>query len=177
MRQPSPMVRNGCGLGEAQQLHALVARLHRHRDFRDQRHAIAVRDHLHDGGETGGTQLAQAAATRVAAKGERLIAQAMAFLEQDQPPRVDVVGGDAGAARQVVAGWRRQQERIVEQRQRLDFGDGRRQRDHHDIERAADQFLDQKAGLGFAQFQFEIGMALLQHRQADAAAHRARPTG
>ena len=104
-------MRNGSGSREAQQLDALVARLDRHRDFRDQRHAIAVRHHLHHRGQAGGAEFAQRAAGRVAAEGERLIAQAMALLQQDQPARIDIVGGDAGAARQIVAGRRREQER------------------------------------------------------------------
>ena len=48
-----------CGrlrLGEAQQLHARVARFGIDRDLRQQRHAVAVRHHLHHGGKRGGAE-------------------------------------------------------------------------------------------------------------------------
>ena len=65
-RQASRCVRAGCRLGEAQQLHALVARFDVDRDFRQQRHAIAVRHHLHHRRQRGGAEPAGASRRVVA---------------------------------------------------------------------------------------------------------------
>ena len=60
------------------------------RDLRDERHAIAVGDHLHDGRKARRTEPQRGLAARTATIGERLVAQAMALLEQDQPRPVDL---------------------------------------------------------------------------------------
>ena len=60
------MVRAGSRRGKAQQLDAAVAHFHFGRDFRQQRHAVAVGDHLHDGRERSGAEAAGASLLAVA---------------------------------------------------------------------------------------------------------------
>ena len=90
-RQASPMRARRLRRAEAQQLHALVAHLDIHRDLRQQRHAVAVRHHLHHGGERGRAETCRRIAPRLRrAERQRLVAQAVAFLQQDQPALIDV---------------------------------------------------------------------------------------
>ena len=58
-----------------------------------------------------------------------------------------------------------EQERIVEQRGRLDLALVERQRQQHRVERAANELIGQDAGLRLAQFDAQVGKALLQRRQ------------
>jgi hypothetical protein len=58
------------------------------RFFPSRRDALAVRDHLHHGGEARRRRFLEGFAAGGAAQRERLIAQAMAVLQQDQPARV-----------------------------------------------------------------------------------------
>src|SRR2546427_756882 len=77
---------------EAQELHPFIAPLDIDGDLRDQCHTVTVCDHLHDGGQAGGAEAERRLAPRRRAIGERLVAQAMAFLEQDQALLVDLSG-------------------------------------------------------------------------------------
>ena len=165
-RHASPTVRPGGGDRKAQELHALVAHLDVDRDLRDQRDAIAVGDHLHDGGQAGGAEPHRPAAARAGAERQRLVAQAVTFLQQDQA----VVHRCRAATRRAVSvadvGRRhREQERIVEQLQGLDVGLVERQRQHHRIELAAGELFEQHLGLGLAQFDLQVGIAALKRRQ------------
>ena len=80
-------------LDEAQELHPLVAHLDIDRNMRQQGDAIAIRDHLHHGRETGRTKPGIAAAG--GAKRQGLIAQAMPLLQKDQLLLVDRVRAHA----------------------------------------------------------------------------------
>ena len=76
----------------------------------------------------------------------------MAFLQQDQSLLVDVARRDACGLRARIACRHRKQERIVEQTACVSISRlGDRQRQHHDIEVAAREFLEQEFGLGFPQ--------------------------
>ena len=59
----------------------------------------------------------------------------------------------------------RQQERIPEQLQGLEVGLVDRQGQHHGIELAACELIEQHARLGLAQLDLQIGIAALEHRQ------------
>src|SRR5882672_11244270 len=67
-----------------QKLDALVPHLDIDRDLRHERDTVAVRHHLHHGREARRSQSHRTAMSAVAAVGERLVTQAMTFLEQDQ---------------------------------------------------------------------------------------------
>ena len=73
-------------------------------------------------------------------------------------------------------GRHRQQEQILEQRDRIDVGLGHRQRQHRGVERAALDVLDQLPGLGLAQLQPQFRKSALQQRAESAAADRAPAT-
>ena len=101
---------------EPQQLDAIVAHFGVDRDFRHQRHAIAVGDHLHyrcqrRGAEAGGTRGLTHRFWR-GAEGQRLVAQAVALLQQNEPALIDVVDRHRTARRQRLAGRHRQQKRV-----------------------------------------------------------------
>src|SRR6478736_7213265 len=52
-----------------------------HRHFRQERDTISVGDHLHDGGEARSPEALPRLRRHQPAKGQRLVAQAMAFLQ------------------------------------------------------------------------------------------------
>ena len=106
--------------------------------------------------------MAGGVAARRRAEGQRLVAQAMSFLEENEPPPVHILGRDAPLQR--IGGRQRQQERIVEQPQYLHVGAVRRQRQHHGIEIAARKFFEQHLGLGLADLQTQLRIARLQPR-------------
>ena len=99
------------------------------------------------------------------AERQRLIAQAVAVFQQDQPALIDIVGGNARGLRARIVRRHRQQEQIVEQGERFDVGLADRQRQHRGIERAALDLLDQLPGLRLAQFEPQVREAALQQRQ------------
>ena len=74
------------------------------RDFRQQRHAVAIRHHLHDGRERSGAETGRRVAARRGTERQRLIAQAMSLLEENKPALIDVVDGDAPVRRQRIGG-------------------------------------------------------------------------
>ena len=61
--------------------------LARHRHLRQKRDAIAMGDHLHDGGEARGPEALPRLRRHQAAKGQRLVAQAMTFLQEQAAAR------------------------------------------------------------------------------------------
>jgi hypothetical protein len=104
-------------------------------------------------------------APAVGAIGQRLVAQAMALLQQDQPLRVDIVGTHAECFWPRIVGRHREQKLIIEQPDGLDLDLRHRQRQHHDVERSPQQLFDQDLGLRFPQLQAQLRVALLQRRQ------------
>ena len=170
-RQASPMVRPGCGDAKRKQLHPIVANLDVDGDLRNQRHAIAIGHHLHDGRERGGAETHRTAAPAVGAERQRLIAQAVPFLEQDEPILIDVAGRDACGLRPGIAGRHRQQERVVEQRHGFEIRVRDRQRQHDDVEVPRASSSTSTSGLGLAQFDLQLRISLLQFRQHASAGH------
>ena len=127
----------------------------------NKRHAVAVRHHLHHRGERGRAEAGGRIAPRCSRK-----TPAPDRAGSGPPP-----AGSAGAdrhpstltrrARQRSVGRRhRQQKRVVEQPQRLDVGAFGRQRQHHDIELAARQLVEQQLGLRLAHLEPQLRIAL-----------------
>ena len=131
----------GLGMFQPQQFHPVVAPFDIGGDLRNQRHAVAVGDHLHDGGEAGGGERRAACAAdaiaRRRAERQCLIAQAMTVFQKDQPALIDIVGGNSRGVRARIGRGHRQQEQVFEQLQRFDVGLADRKREHRGIERAA----------------------------------------
>ena len=156
---------------QAQEFHPLVAPLDVGGDLRNQRDAIAARNHLHHRVEAAGAKHGPHAATgragsrRGRAKRQRLVAQAVAVFEQDQPALIDVGSGHPRALLARIARGHRQQKKILEQRNRIDVRLGHRQREHRGVERAALDILDQLPGLGFPQLQLQLRKPGLQQRK------------
>ena len=89
----------------------------------------------------------------------------MAVFEQDQAALVDLVGCDPrGLGARIVRGHR-EQKQILEQGDGIDIGLADRQREQRGIQRAALDLLDQLPGLGFPQFELQIGEPALQQRE------------
>ncbi len=89
----------------------------------------------------------------------------MAFFQQNEPVLVDVARRHPCIRRTRIARRDREQKRIVEQHHLLDIALAHRKRQQYGIERAAHQFVHQHAGLRLAQFDTQLRIALLQHRQ------------
>ena len=89
----------------------------------------------------------------------------MPLLKQNEAALVDVGDADTPTRRFFIGSRHRQQERVVEQAQRLQIGVFDRQRQHHAIEFAANQLLDQQSGLRFADFYPQPGIFRLQSGQ------------
>ena len=86
LRQASPISRFGSGAGKRNRRMSLRSmHLARDRHLRQQRDAIAVGDHLHDGGEARRAEAVARLRRQHVAIGQRLVAQAMSLFEQKQP--------------------------------------------------------------------------------------------
>ena len=83
------MVRPGSGAVKRSNFTRWIAYFDIDRDLRHQRHAVAARHHLHDRRQAGGAEAQRHRLARGRAIGERLVAQAMAFLQQNQPLLID----------------------------------------------------------------------------------------
>ncbi len=81
----------------------------------------------------------------------------MALFQQNEPALIDVGDADFAARRPRIVRRHRQQEGIVEQSKRLHVGAFGRQRQHHRVEFAAAQLLEQQLGLRLAHFQPRCG--------------------
>ena len=179
MRQARPISRLGSGAREAQQTDvAAVVHLARHRHLRQQRDAIAMGDHLHDGGEARRAEALARLWGHQTAKGERLVAQAMAFLQQQKPLMGEHVGGGRSGAL-APGGARREDELVVEQMEGLGLRILDRKRDQDQVEIAAHELPHQSLGDGLAELQGELGEAPLQlgqrRRQQIGRDRRDRP--
>ena len=155
-RHARPMVRAGSGAAKRNSFTRASRPSTSTATSRQQRDAVAVRHHLHHGGKRGGAKSGRRIAARCRAEGQRLVAQAVALLQQNQPALIDILDVDARARRQRIRRRHRQQERVVEQRQRLDVGALDRQRQHRGVEFAARQFVEQQLGLRLAHFQPQL---------------------
>src|SRR5207249_6381363 len=96
---------------KAQELDALVAYLDVDSHLRHQRHTVTVCYHLQHGRKASRAKSHSAGGGAVAAIVERLVAQAMSLLEQDQPPMVDVLDIHARRLWVRIVGGNRQQKR------------------------------------------------------------------
>jgi hypothetical protein len=86
-----------------------------HRHLRQEGDAIAMGHHLHDGGEARGPETLARLRRHQAAKGQRLVAQAMTFLQEKQPLVRQHVGGLGPLS---LDGAGREHELVVEQMER-----------------------------------------------------------
>ena len=93
-RHASPIVRAGSGSAKRNSLTRLSRTSTSGRNFRQQRHAIAVRHHLHHGRKRGGAETGRRVATWRPAEGQCLIAQAVSFLQENEPVLIDVLDRD-----------------------------------------------------------------------------------
>ena len=100
-----------------------------------------------------------------AAIGQRLIAQAVAFFQQQKPLVFDHLFGGFDAARQFLGFWQRQQKAVFKQGVTFDVCFAQWQRQQQHIELAVEQFLGQRRGLSFTHMKFEIGIFLLEQWQ------------
>src|SRR5512143_1712094 len=165
----------GLRFGKAQQPNAVIAHLDFSGYLRQQRYAIAVRYHLHHGGERSCPQTGRHIATRSRAKCQRLIAQAVPLLQQNQSALVDIGNTNTTAQRTLVGSRHRQQEWVVEQPQCFDVDAFHRKRQHHAIEFAAHQFLEQHLSLRLTHFQPQpriFGLQLRQYTRQDVRSER-----
>src|SRR3990172_2910414 len=125
--------------------------------LRQKRDAIAVGDHLHDGGEAGGAEAIAGLWRQHMAIGQRLVAHAMALLEQEEAIMGQHLG--AGVAEPLIALRRlgRENEPVVEQMQRLDLWIVDGERDEDEVEASGDELMDEIRGQGLAELQIERG--------------------
>ncbi len=164
------MLRPGCGCFEPQKFHAAIALFDVGGNLRNQRNAVAVRDHLHHRREAARTERHAAAVCHAVCASarhgrtecERLIAQAMAVLQQDKTALIDVVGDDTlvlqiAASSSGTASRNSSSNRCMVAK----IGLVNRQSQHRHIERAAFDFIEQLPCLGFAQLQPQFRETLL----------------
>jgi ABC-type cobalamin/Fe3+-siderophores transport system ATPase subunit len=88
----------------------------------NERDPVAGGNHLHDGGKARGAERWQGRVPGQPAHAQRLVAQAVPFLEQQQALMGNAVQVGASAGRQRVAGRGDEEEAVVEQRLRRQFG-------------------------------------------------------
>ncbi len=131
-------------------------------DLGQQRQPHAVGDHLHERGEARG---AEGVDLPEAAIGQRLVAQAVALLEQQQAVRFEERGAGAHARLRPPPLGHGKEELVVEEPHRFEIGFVDWQRQHENVEPPFTEFRQQHARLRFAHMQFEIGMPRLQRHQ------------
>ena len=93
---------------------AIIAHLDIDRDFRQQGHAIAARNHLQDGRQTRRAELSMCGIA-LPTINERLIAQTVAFFQQHQAAHFHIVRPHPGAFRKGIVRGHCEQEPVVEQ--------------------------------------------------------------
>src|SRR5690606_26074739 len=95
----------GLGVDETPEADLAAAGLHVEAHLRQERQAKACGDHLHDGGEARYTEGVDGRRLLEIAIGERLVAQAMALLEEQQALVLDQILGRAHAAVHPARHW------------------------------------------------------------------------
>ena len=96
---------------------------------------------------------------------ERLVAQAVTFLQQQEVLAAQIALRHAVARPQGMMCRQRQREHVVEQRQFLDLGLVERQGQDQQIERACQQLAGEHRSLGLAQAQLQLGKDVVELRQ------------
>src|SRR6476646_3240403 len=130
-----------------------------HRHLRKKRDAIAMRDHLHDGSEARGAEARARLWRHQTAKRKRVVTQAMALLQQQEPLMHQHVGG-LGALAFARAGCKH--ELVVEEMKSFDLRILDRKRNENEVEIPADQLSYQGFRDALAELQGEVGEAALQ---------------
>jgi len=155
------------------------------RELGEERDPCPARDHLREGAQAGGPEV-RLVRVRPRADGERLIAQAMAFVQQQQGLSFEVRDPRwAASPRQGVRLRRRQQEPILDQPGGLETGHPRHARHQRGIDRTLFQIAKQRfrALLDPADLQgrqlapdggHRLGQEIGGHRRDDADAQRGR---
>ena len=98
------------------------------------------------------------------AERQRLVAQAMTFLEQQQPVLLQQFRRCVNAVRDLSRARHRQQEAVVEKTKRLDGGILDRKRQQEKIEAPVKQFPQQELGLRLPQAELEVRIRLADRR-------------
>ena len=142
------------------------------RHLRDEGQAEAVVDHLHQRVQRGAHHRRLGAQLGPVAGGERMVLEAMAVLEQQQPVLVDRVGVDRSRRRRLAA-REGDEQAVVEQVAHVDVAAGEGHRQQHAVELAAvERVAGRLAGL-LAQEELEARAIA----RAAAAASPAAGTG
>ena len=124
------------------------------------------RDHLPQGLETGGAVILRFVHVDVAADFERLVAQAMAVLEQQQGLVAKVVDTDMFARGQPMRVRHREGKRLlIEYRRVQAVHRYHRQRKHTHVELTRPQSLEERAGLVLVEEKLEFRQVALQRRR------------
>ncbi len=134
-----------------------AADLDGHRHFRDQGDADAGADHLHERRERTALHQGPRRQGREVADLQRLLAEAVPLLQQQQPHLAQHRRARYRPRRLVARADK--DELFLEERGLGQRGFGSRQRDDRRIEPAADEILDQEAGQGLARAQLDIRVA------------------
>jgi len=92
----------------------------------------------------------------LAAIDQRLIAQTVAFFQQQQLARIDVARADHGAFRQGIVGRHGQQEPVAEQDDRFELGLLEREGQEEHVQRPSSKFAQQRLGLGFEKIETQV---------------------
>ena len=132
---------------------------------RDEGHAEAVVDHLHQRVQRGAHHRRMRAKLGPVAGRQRMILEAMPVLEQQQPVLVDRPAVDRPAPRGASPRGKATNKRIVEQRRAVDLAAGEGEREQHAIELAAMKRLARRVAGLLAQVELQLGPLLAQPRK------------
>ena len=150
-------------LGKAQQFYPLVVSFGIGSYFRHECDTVTVCHHLYHGRERGGSEPGHGCIPASGStKREGLVAQAVSFLQQDQPMLIDIRNANAAAKREFVGSRHRKQERIVKQPEGLNIGVLRRQCQQDAIKLTARKLLKQYLCLRLAQLKPQARILCLQ---------------
>lgn len=128
----------------------------------EQGDAEAAGDHLYEGVQAGGGEAFLFAGP--AAEGERLVAQAVAVVEQEHAFGGQGGGGDSGPGREAVAAGEGDDEFVAQDRHGLGVAAVAGECDHQQVEAVAGEAVDEGAGQVLAHEQAQIGEGVAQHR-------------
>lgn len=141
------------------------AGLERQGEARQDRAAIAVDHHLDHGREAARPEVVGLLGARRMAEAQRLIAQAVPLLQQQQPLSGQILLIDRGPAGERMIPGDREVEGVVEQRPSGDGVPPDRQGHDQQIELTREQRVQQLLGLTLAQREPQVGVGGVQPRQ------------
>ena len=145
------------------------------RQFRRQGHAKTIRRHLDQRVQTRPLETAVAPRAFQRARGQGVLAHAMAILKQEQVVRRHVQRVDGAQTAQAMTGRANQEEMIFGDFHRFQSVAGIGQRDDRGVELPVFETRKQWRGLLLAQINFQVGKFLVQNRHD--LRHKERPDG